>query len=384
MRSLAPIVAVLAVLVALLANVPHRELEWEDHVLPMARTFAGIDHDGESTTPLTGKVVVITGATSGIGLSLTRMLSRLGATVVALGRSPHKLSAIQEEIPSVHTVQVDLVDLNSVAQAARNIIHTFETVDILVNNAGMHDGFNNLWGTLESKQGYDQVFGVNYLSHFLLTEKLAPTLMNSSNPMVIQVSSSFHWAVDGSDLHPVDEEPPVASQRGGSHGFILFRSTRSYANTKLAQILHARALKRRHPLLSKARIISVCPAWVSTEISRNGGIFKSAVGAGGYDVNGWGMASILLALFDEAGGNNDFYTNTKLFDYAQYLMAFQSSWTYQVGIRDLVLSALAYTTLFIQQLFPEAKTTSTSPESYNETLGDALYDWSLAAVKLFL
>ena len=388
MRSLTFLVVLVAFFVAFLANVPHRELEWEDKILPMARSFAGVENNHSSNdfmeAPLTGKVVVVTGATSGIGLSLTKMLSRLGATVVALGRSPEKLLALQREIPTVQTVEIDLVDLHSVSQAVDNITQKFEKIDILVNNAGMHDGFNNLWGTLQTAQGYDQVFGVNYLSHFLLTEKLAPTLMNSSNPMVVQVSSSYHWVVDGSDLMPRGDEPPIASQKGGSHGFVAFRSTRSYANTKLAQILHSRALRRRHALLSHARVVNVCPAWVATDISRNGGgISKMVMSANAYDVNGWGMASLLLALFDTEN-KSDFYTNTALFDFAAYIMSYQSNWMYQVGIRDVLGAILAFSVLFTQRLLPVAKTTSSSPESYNEALGDALYDWSLSAVKPFL
>ena len=105
--------------------------------------------------------------------------------------------------------------------------------------------------------------------------------------------------------------------------------------------------------------------------------------AAAYDVNGWGMASLLLALFDTEN-KSDFYTNTGLFDFATYLMSYQSSWMYQVGIRDVLGSILAFSVLFTQRLNPVAKTTSSSPESYDEALGDALYDWSLSAVKPFL
>ena len=375
------LVAVFAVVLALLANVPHPKLDWNDSVLPMARSYAGATNS--STSPLAGKIVVITGATSGIGLSLTRMLSKLGAKVVALGRSPQRLKALTEEIETVDTVKVDLVDLQSVATAAQLISDTYNHIDILVNNAGIHDGFGNLLGKFETKQGYDQVFGVNYLSHFLLTEKLSKKLMNSTNPKLVQISSSYHWVVDGSDLRPLGENAPLASQKGGSHGFVVFRSTRSYANTKLAQLLHSRALKRHHPLLAEARIVNVCPAWVATQIQRNGGLFKYLMSAGAFDVNGWGMASTLLALFDTEE-KGDYYTNTKLFDVAHYVMAYQTSWMYQLGIRDVIGAAMAFSILFTQRLTPEAKSSVSSPESYDEALGDALYNWSMFAVKEFL
>lgn len=379
------VLALVVVLLALVPYVPHPELEWNESVLPMAQSFAG----AHSTTPLSGKVAVITGATSGIGLSLTRMLSRLGATVVALGRSQSKLSALKEEIPTVETLLVDLVDLNSVAKAAQQLAESYDAVDILVNNAGMHDGLNNLLGTHETKQGFDKVFGVNYLSHFLLTEKLAPKLANATKPVLLQVSSSYHWVVDGSDLMPVGEDPPLASTKGGSHGFILFRSTRSYANSKLAQILHARALKRHDPLFADTRVISACPAWVQTQIvkadSLVGGIFRQAMSAGAFDADGWGMASILLALFDDSeNSKNDFYSNTLLFDTAPYVMAGQTGWLYKIGVRDIIGTIMAFSILPLQKLFPDAKAAASSPESYNEILGDALYKWSKSAVAPFM
>jgi NAD(P)-dependent dehydrogenase (short-subunit alcohol dehydrogenase family) len=376
------VVALLAVLLAMfLANLPHKELEWDDQIVPMAQAFAKIN---STETPLDGKIVVVTGATSGIGLSLTKMLSRLGATVVAVGRSPSKLAALQEEIPTVQTVQANLVDLQSVADAADAIAESWDHIDVLVNNAGVHDGFNNLFGEFESKQGYDQVFGVNYLSHFLLTEKLAPKLMNSSNPTIVQVASSYHWTVDGSDLMAEDGQSPIASQKGGSHGFLAFRSTRSYANSKLAQILHARALKQKHPLLASARIVSVCPGWVKTQIDQSSGpVVGMLVSAGSFDVDGWGLSSVLLSLLDPLN-TGDFYSNTKLFDIAPYALAFQRPWMYQVGIRDMIGQIMALFVLGTQRALPEAKAVKSSPESYDVILGDSLYDWSMNAVKPYL
>jgi len=138
--------------------------------------------------------------------------------------------------------------------------------------AGIHDGLDikKMLGLSNepSPQGFDRVFTVNYLSHFLLTEKMIPLLQKSADARVVQVSSSYHWGVDGSDLLPGPHgESPIASRPGGSHGLVLFRSQRSYANSKLAQIYHARAFKRYHPDLTNIRLISICPAWVGTSIA---------------------------------------------------------------------------------------------------------------------
>jgi retinol dehydrogenase 12 len=257
---------VVVALVAILLARPHPELDWENHIIPMARQYTD---NSEGILPLTGVTVVISGATNGIGLSLTRALSKLGATVIGMGRSSQKLAALTEEIPTVLPIKADFSDLASVARAADEIVKSTEKIDILINNAGMNHGGTNTWST--SPQGYDTVFVVNYLSHYLLTEKLATTIANSTKPMVVQLSSSYHRGVDGWDLVPTETQAPIASLPGGSPGFGIFRSQRSYANSKLAQILHARALKRRHPVLGKARVVSVCPTWVQTNITTSSG-----------------------------------------------------------------------------------------------------------------
>lgn len=231
---------------------------------------------------------------------------------------------------------------------------------------------------------------VNYLSHFLLTEKLLGTLLNKSRwPRVVQVSSSFHFAVDGSDLilsptvttttaaaaaattANANEDGaaarPVASVPGGSHGFYFYRSQRQYANSKLAQILHARYLsstERRDRVVegrrwqrrngndnfndvnddgpddddnesnnhsrpngggggggsssshvAGARFVSACPAWVGTSITRldEGGLPARLFRVLAFRADGYGLSSILRAMFEsppaqveaEANGGDD-------------------------------------------------------------------------------
>jgi hypothetical protein len=113
-----------------------------------------------SRTPLRGLTVAITGATSGIGLELTRKLSGMGAHVVAIGRSSRKLEVLAREVEHVTTIRADLTDLESVARAADEIANNVPQLDILVNNAGMHLGLKNWpWQRPSTAQGYDLVFG---------------------------------------------------------------------------------------------------------------------------------------------------------------------------------------------------------------------------------
>lgn len=141
---------VLVACVAMLLGIPQpHQLDW----LPMAQEKMG--HSSE--TPLDGIIVVLTGSTSGIGLALTKALVKLGASVVALGRSQSKLSQLEHDVKNVEPIVADFNDLQSVSRAADVIRERFHHVDILINNAGMHYGWATI-GHPETSQGYDQAF----------------------------------------------------------------------------------------------------------------------------------------------------------------------------------------------------------------------------------
>jgi hypothetical protein len=220
----------------------------------------------------------------------------------------------------------------------------------------------------------------------LLTEKLLPLMEKSSeHPKILQISSSFHHGVDGSDL---GGPTPVASQPGGSHGFIVYRSQRQYANSKLAQILHARSLQKEHKRITA---VSACPAWVGTQIvSGQGTLVHSLFTKVAFPANGYGLSSILHALFDvdddssnNNNNNHDFFVNV---DFGiPIVMDYMPSWTYSLlPIRDVVTSLFAMTLLNLQRLFPVKITRSSSRASYNEQLQDELYEWSKTAVSEWL
>mmetsp|Transcript_28115 Transcript_28115/g.65366 ORF Transcript_28115/g.65366 Transcript_28115/m.65366 type:complete len:431 (-) Transcript_28115:549-1841(-) len=405
----------------------HRDLQWDEDIRPMAQTYArkaisnnkddhhSVHDNDDDSAPLSGIVTVVTGSTSGIGKSFSRAMLKLGATVVAVGRSPTKLQGLHQEwnnnnnkngnelfppASQLVTVQADFNDLTAIAKAANEILQQFSTIDILCNNAGAHDGFNNLLGTKESRQGYDQIFAVNYLSHVLLTEKLAVALNQSAAPIIIQVSSSYHWGVDGSELVPttttttttasnngkVQVVDPVASHVGGSHGFFFFRSQRSYANSKLAQILHARALKEKHPLLSHkptARVVSVCPGWVRTSIVGPGSMLERIIHMAAFHSDGWGLSSLFLAMFDPEP-QGDFYVNSLVLSRVTPAYEYMPRWTYTIGIRDVITLGMAVSMLWFQRFSPQSVAHPSSPESYQTETAHALYEWSLSAVQPYL
>jgi NAD(P)-dependent dehydrogenase (short-subunit alcohol dehydrogenase family) len=181
-----------------------------------------------------GKVVVITGANSGIGKETAVALAAMGATTVLACRNLDKAAAAAVEIKeraasdAVGIVALDLSDLASVRSAAATINDTWGRVDVLVNNAG---GIWTQRGT--TAQGFEQTFGVNHLGHFYLTDLLIETLVASAPARIVTLSSAaHHLALRGMRWDDLQHQRHYATLR-------------VYGESKLANILFTRGLARR-------------------------------------------------------------------------------------------------------------------------------------------
>lgn len=184
------------------------------------------------TTDMQGKVVLVTGATGGIGKETARSLARAGATVILSGRDAGRLDAAVADVRtgatgSVEGLSMDLASLQSVRAGARELLERWDRLDVLINNAGVI-----LSGRQLSPDGYELTLATNHLGHFLLTNLLLDRLKASAPSRVVNVSSTAH--------------------RGArSMGFDDLQSERSYSamgaynRSKLANILFTRELARR-------------------------------------------------------------------------------------------------------------------------------------------
>jgi len=183
---------------------------------------------------MTGKNVIITGATAGVGKDTARSLAKMGANVILATRNEDKtrdtIAEIREHLDNGAVVlehrYLDLTDLDSV----RGFGSTFgatDTVDVLINNAGVaHE-------TGVTKQGVERIFGINYLSHFLLTKELMPILARSK-ARIINVSSMGFMSANRKhfDMPYTGECSQMSPQQ-------------RYGRSKAAQILFTKALQRR-------------------------------------------------------------------------------------------------------------------------------------------
>ena len=196
---------------------------------------------------MTGKVVAITGTTSGTGFVCARELAKKGAKVILLNRkserSANALEQLQADVPkgAFHGIDCDLQNFDSVRSAVQTIKSSYDVVDILVNNAGVMALKDQ-----STSDGYDVQMQTNVLSHFLITKELFPLLKNSPEARIINHSSMARL---GGPL-----EPKYFEQRGGDLGGDdadendpSFRGPRweRYHQTKLANATFTYGLKKK-------------------------------------------------------------------------------------------------------------------------------------------
>jgi NAD(P)-dependent dehydrogenase (short-subunit alcohol dehydrogenase family) len=181
-----------------------------------------------------GKVVVVTGSNTGIGKETAAGLADMGATTVLACRNVAKAGEAQAEIKErtgnddVHVVALDLSDFASVHRAADEVLDRWERLDVLVNNAG------GIWTERqETKQGFEQTFGVNHLGPFLFTELLLDRLKASAPSRIVNLTSvGHHMAMRGMRFDNLQSTRRYAAME-------------AYGRSKLANILFTRELAKR-------------------------------------------------------------------------------------------------------------------------------------------
>lgn len=136
---------------------------------------------------LSGKVMVVTGGHSGIGLETTRVLSNAGASVVVGARDVERAQGALSKLKNTIALRLDLVDPNSIDRFSTNFLGSHRTLDVLINNAGIM-----ATPLLRDSRGYEMQFATNHLGHFQLTARLLKTLNNATNTRVVTLSSAGH------------------------------------------------------------------------------------------------------------------------------------------------------------------------------------------------
>lgn len=267
------------------------------------------------TQDMTGKVVIITGTTSGTGYVCAKEVAKKGATVVLLNRKSERaenaFQQLKTELPDgkFDLIICDLQSFESVRNAAESIKTKYEVVDVLVNNAGVM-----ALPDQATPDGYDVQMQTNVLSHFLLTKELFPLLKKSDEGRIVNHSSMARLG------------PPLASEyfekKGGDLGGdgtedenFSFQGPRwmRYHQTKLANAAFTYGLKNK---LEAANISNVIPLLAHPGLA-NTQLQVTSASVGGMDGKSDfmnmaqsaedGAAGIIRAAMDPKAKSGDFY-----------------------------------------------------------------------------
>lgn len=206
---------------------------------------------------LTGRVFVVTGANSGLGLATTRELARRGGHVVLAVRDERKGRAAADDVLRAHpgalldVRRLDLADLDSVRDFAGGLRAEHPRLDVLVNNAGVMAPPRTL-----SAQGHELQFAANHLGHFALTGLLLDRLAAGRDPRVVTVSSLEHrrGRIDFDDIDGARRYSPMGA----------------YRQAKLANAVFGRELQERLTAAgSPVRSLLAHPGYTATNLQKD-------------------------------------------------------------------------------------------------------------------
>ena len=203
--------------------------------------------------------VLITGATSGIGLETARALAEHGATIIIGARDDMKaeqtLQSIRSDTPDaqISSLHLDLASLESIRRFSDEVSEQHSAIDLLINNAGVM-----LLPYGVTDDGFELHFGTNHLGHFALTGLLLPTLERASSPRIVTVASLAHReaTLDLDDLHDNDGA--------------TYQPMAAYRRSKLANLVFGYELDRRLRAAGmKGRSVAAHPGLTDTNLANH-------------------------------------------------------------------------------------------------------------------
>jgi NAD(P)-dependent dehydrogenase (short-subunit alcohol dehydrogenase family) len=204
---------------------------------------------------LSGKRVLVTGVSAGLGVETARALAAHGADVIGAARDLSKAQAATEQVReqaasggSLELIQLDLASLDSVRRCADGLLAASKSFDLIIANAGVMACPK---GT--TADGFETQFGTNHLGHFVLVNRIASLLKAGSR--LVNLASAGHRYADVDLEDPNFEHTPYEE-------FI------AYGRSKTANVLFAVEFDRRHKTRG-VRATAVHPGGIRTELSRH-------------------------------------------------------------------------------------------------------------------
>ncbi len=209
------------------------------------------------------KIILITGANSGIGKATLYGLAKKEAHIVMLCRNKEKSEKVRKEViaktgnKNIDLQVIDLSDLNSVRKTAEKINQNYKQIDVLINNAGASFIKREL-----SADGYEKTFAINHLGHFLLTNLLLDKLKKAESARIINVSSIAHIKgyINFDDLNAEKN----------------YKGMPAYRRAKLANILFTNELAGKLKN-TEITVNSLHPGIIRTNFTQNAGFLINTI-----------------------------------------------------------------------------------------------------------
>lgn len=205
-----------------------------------------------------GRIMIVTGANTGLGFENALTLAQKGAKVIMACRNMAKANAAKAKIEAavpqanLEVMEIDLSKLSSVRNFAKAYQAKHDRLDVLINNAGVM-----MPPYTRTEDGFELQFGANYLGHFLLTGLLLDTILKTPDSRIVTLSSNVHknGKINFDDLQSEKE----------------YSASDAYAQSKLACLMFTYELQRRLERAGHSQTISVGshPGIATTELSRH-------------------------------------------------------------------------------------------------------------------
>jgi len=219
--------------------------------------------DSDNISDQNGKVVIVTGSSSGLGYETAKVLTNKNATVIVAVRNEVKGNAAVEKIKlqnpnaNIQVMLVDLANLQSVRNFAENFKGKFEKLDLLINNAGVMTP-----PYTKTKDGFELQFGTNHLGHFALTGLLIDLIKKAPNSRIVNVSSMGH-KIGKLNFEDLNWE----TRR--------YKKMQAYGDSKLANLYFTSELQKRLDRQSSGVIVaSAHPGATVTDLTRHSLLLK--------------------------------------------------------------------------------------------------------------
>lgn len=209
-----------------------------------------------------GRVVIVTGASSGIGFEAARVLANKNAHVIIAVRNAEKAKSAVRTIKeqninaNLSTIILDLANLKSVKEFAAEFKNKFNRLDLLINNAGvMMPPYS------KTIDGFELQFGTNHLGHFALTCLLLDLLEKTENSRIVNISSAAH------NYGNLDFDDLTWEKRS-------YKKMKAYGDSKIANLYFTYELQNRlSEKGSKVMVTAAHPGWTATDLQRHSGLF---------------------------------------------------------------------------------------------------------------